>query len=508
MLGTPHHPPGIAQNSPQPGDMVLGFKPSEYQKAIFDWLATGEGSCVVNAVPGSGKTTTLIKGIHYIPKSLRSHFLAFNKHIAAELSLRLPKHIGASTIHSLGLSSLCRRFRGRPEINKRKYSEIVSRYLSDRNVYTPQRRQQLIEFIKFTQLTLTDPRDLPALKQLSHHYGLSSLEDWDFLQKAILEILETGIRLSRACISYEDMIWLPIALNIPIQNYDFLCVDEAQDLNKAQLEIVLKACRSGARGIYVGDRNQAIMGFAASDCHSITQIVERTNALELPLSICYRCPTSHIELAAEIYSGIQPRADAPIGTVSHISISELPQRVKGEDLIICRCFYPLVPIYFDLLKQGIPAKVQNQDLDIQLISLLKQIIGESERSLSASTFTNLLNIWYERQKQEMEQDNANVMAIVNLHDRILTLNAIYAGSNCQTTGDLKAAIANLCQDPKNAVVLTTIHGAKGLEANRVFHVRPNLVPHYRAEKDWEKEQERNLQFVSLTRAKQELFFVR
>jgi superfamily I DNA/RNA helicase len=34
------------------------------------------------------------------------------------------------------------------------------------------------------------------------------------------------------------------------------------------------------------------------------------------------------------------------------------------------------------------------------------------------------------------------------------------------------------------------------------------VPHPRAEKDWEKEQERNLEFVALTRAKQDLFFAR
>jgi len=56
------------------------------------------------------------------------------------------------------------------------------------------------------------------------------------------------------------------------------------------------------------------------------------------------------------------------------------------------------------------------------------------------------------------------------------------------------------------VTLTTIHGSKGLEATRVFHLKPDLVPHPKAEKDWEKEQEGNLKFVALTRAKQDLFF--
>ena len=45
------------------------------------------------------------------------------------------------------------------------------------------------------------------------------------------------------------------------------------------------------------------------------------------------------------------------------------------------------------------------------------------------------------------------------------------------------AIAKLSKQTDNPVNLTTIHGAKGLEANRVIHLKPNLVPHPRAEKD-------------------------
>ena len=73
---------------------------------------------------------------------------------------------------------------------------------------------------------------------------------------------------------------------------------------------------------------------------------------------------------------------------------------------------------------------------------------------------------------------------------------------------LQEAIANLSKPTNNAVNLTTIHGAKGLESHRVFHLRPDLVPHPRAEKDWEQQQEKNLYFVALTRAKQDLFFAR
>ena len=510
VLGTPHHSnhpnPIEDKPSPRPFDLVLGFTPSTYQKAIFEWLAEGQGSCVVSAVPGSGKTTTLIKGANYIPRYLKSRFLAFNKHIAQELQGKLPRYIKSSTIHSLGLSSLCRHYRGLPEINHRKYSQLISSYLKEKKIFDSLERKRLIELVKFTQLTLTDPYDSLALKRLCHHYGIKATDNWRFVETAVPDILEYGIHISREYISYEDMVWLPNVLNLPVSNHDFLFIDEAQDLNKAQLELVLKAHSEGARSIYVGDTHQAIMGFAASDHRSIGNIINRTNATSLPLSICYRCPTSHIELANKIYPVIEPRPGAHKGTVSNIEIEDIPKLVRGGDLIICRCFYPLIRTYFDLLSAGIPALVRNRDISGQLINLLEQIVVLDDQAYTSDQFTEVLTAWYKSQKAAMIADGVEVMVIVALHDKVQTLNAIYRGSNCTSTSQLKEAIAKLSKQTHNPVNLTTIHGAKGLEANRVFHLRPDLVPHPRAEKDWEIEQEGNLQFVALTRAKEDLFF--
>jgi len=58
------------------------FEPSPYQKAIFDFVATGTGSAVIEAVAGSGKTTTIVESLNLIPKTKQVLFLAFNKAIA------------------------------------------------------------------------------------------------------------------------------------------------------------------------------------------------------------------------------------------------------------------------------------------------------------------------------------------------------------------------------------------------------------------------------------------
>ncbi len=73
---------------------------------------------------------------------------------------------------------------------------------------------------------------------------------------------------------------------------------------------------------------------------------------------------------------------------------------------------------------------------------------------------------------------------------------------------MKKLILSLFSDTKAAIWLSTIHRAKGLEANRVFFLNPSQVPHPKAVMDWEKVQEMNCKYVALTRAKQTLFFVK
>ena len=59
-------------------------EPSRYQKEILNWVENGTGNGLVNALAGTGKTTTLVMVANKVPNKML--FLAFNKHIADELS--------------------------------------------------------------------------------------------------------------------------------------------------------------------------------------------------------------------------------------------------------------------------------------------------------------------------------------------------------------------------------------------------------------------------------------
>jgi superfamily I DNA/RNA helicase len=78
-----------------------------------------------------------------------------------------------------------------------------------------------------------------------------------------------------------------------------------------------------------------------------------------------------------------------------------------------------------------------------------------------------------------------------------------------TTDELIAKIDEIFpkRDKSEGIALSTVHKAKGLEANNVFVVCRSLMPSKSAKKDWEVQQEHNLMYVAYTRAKNMLCFV-
>ena len=90
----------------------IDFKPSKYQQAIYDYIEHGQGHLVVEAAAGSGKTTTLIKCLDFIPKDKKVLIVAFNKDIVRELEGRTKVYdnVDVRTLHSLGFLMLRRNY--------------------------------------------------------------------------------------------------------------------------------------------------------------------------------------------------------------------------------------------------------------------------------------------------------------------------------------------------------------------------------------------------------------
>lgn len=479
------------------------FTPSRYQSNIFDFIANGRGDAVVDAVPGSGKTTTCIEGSKHL-RSSRALFLAFNRHIAQELDRRLGT-MPAKTIHALGMSAL--RPLGKLRVDQYKYSHLIQNYLKDKGINSSDYesvRERIQSLLGLTQLTLTDAKDEAALLSLAHHFDLDTA-DWQFTARAIAPILKEGIALASTAIDFNDMVWLPHVLKLQPRKVDWLFVDEAQDLNRAQLELVLKCRSNGGRMLFVGDKRQALYGFAGADSRSIQTIIDRTTAQILPLSICYRCPIKHVELAAEIYPGIESAPGAGAGTVEELHEDDLPTLVREGDLILCRENAPLVEVCLKLIRSGIPARVRGRDVSKSLKSVLKQL--QNYPGYSFSHFLDYLDQYRHEQVSLKQQQNDSELAVAAIEDKVATLRAIYQFCRPTSSAEMNQAIADLFSQERASVWLSTVHRAKGLEAERVFLLHPDKMPHPNAKKPWEVEQEMNAKYVALTRSKQDLFLV-
>lgn len=248
------------------------FAPSEYQSAIFRWIKEGTGDAIVNAVAGSGKTTTLVEASRLLPPNASSLFCAFNAHIVKELTRRLDG-MECKTIHSVGLATLARHWDKQPTVDSNKYSKLVRREawkLADRlpTVSRSDLVSVLSDLVDYCQATLTFSNEHGGLAALVSHFGLVLPCALDDLTVSVSYVLREGITLAseEQVISFSDMLWLPWVWELRPRRYDWVFVDECQDLNAAQLDLVLKL-RGGeyrrgrmphekGRMIFVGDPRQ------------------------------------------------------------------------------------------------------------------------------------------------------------------------------------------------------------------------------------------------------------
>jgi DNA helicase II / ATP-dependent DNA helicase PcrA len=183
---------------------------------------------------------------------------------------------------------------------------------------------------------------------------------------------------------------------------------------------------------------------------------------------------------------------------------------KPGDMVLCRTTVPLVKPAFELIGQGTPATVRGSDLGAHLVQTLEPI--ERVEGFAFDRFHACSDQWAEEQIRRLCKKPGTQLQIASLEDRVASLAAVYvwaAGRGARTTGELLAAIETLfTEEDGKPVILSSILRAKGLEAARIYLLRPELLPHPRARTPAQQRQEENLRYVAYTRARRELSMVR
>jgi len=465
---------------------------SKFQKDIFRDINSGQGHTVVIARAGSGKTSTIVEGFKYLPKGKKTLMVAFNKAIAEELKQRAPSYVDVMTLHSLGFRAIKQSFGPDVILENDKCNELIKTLIGD-DYDMWEVNQSIAKCVSLCKGFLVDT---PArIGDLIDKFGI---EIFDYSREKFTELVIKTLGLCKAkknVIDFDDMIWFPFVYRLNVGKFDVVFVDEAQDLNQAQMAMVLSANKMDGRIIAVGDPAQSIYQFRGADSEAIPNFITKLQAKTLPLSVTYRCPKKVVALAQEIVPDIEAADDAKDGTVEEVPAEQILKLVRAGDFVLSRTNAPLIKHCMALLRAGIPANIQGRDVGSNLQYFIKK-----SKAKTIVKFIEYVNAWREQEVKRLLAEKKDPIATVDKAECLLNL--------CEgtlTIKDLKETIEKLFNDTDDhaKVIFSTTHKAKGLERDRVFV----LANTYRYGPGVEGE-EANLWYVAVTRSKNELYLVK
>ena len=541
---------------------------TDEQLSIFQFVKEEKGHGIINAVAGAGKTTTIMHCASFVEDRSKILFCAFNTSIASEISKRFHAmgfhEVVVKTIHALGrqilldnnstgklihleenkywhlLKTAAVQRKLQPHFNRiLKLHRLDAAGLDERKEFAAKKlidrvHLRLIDICQKFRATLTREELDDFERMVIHfsifdnteiarkHFSSEVKEYFSCLQVLLAE--GNGLAARSMTIDYTDMLYLPYKWKLqPDRKYDFLFIDECQDLSAAQFAIATKYGRKDGRILAVGDPVQSIYGFTGADIDSFNRIRDFTRATQLSLTTCFRCPAGVVELAREIRTDMTGTKEDK-GIVQTIQFDDVVSMARPGDLIISRLRAPIVLLVFSFIDKGIRVRIHEDEVK-EIISEIRMIFKQEELNLAISAqpggFAGLKKEvlrrwnWIIEKNAERISNSIERSLYVKTEKKYLERKMEFLHKKYELWKDDCASIIDMLKRIKafisargNAVRLSTIHRAKGLENDRVFILNYDELPYTRLQqKDWEKAQELNLKYVAITRALKELYLI-
>lgn len=480
------------------------------QEAIFEAAVETGDHLQVNAGAGSGKTTVILELVDRLveagidPESIQ--VAAFNKSIEREIQAKLNEQgnrdVWCNTLHSLGMGNFGREFSFDVDDRGEKVKDVLFSMFRKEEIKDIG-YGELNDLITKARFEMIDPADTEQVRRLVRSYGIDlgkrSLV-FDKFDDILHQLWDTT-----------DLINFDGMLDMPLKHLDWLyqkkvlLVDELQDLSEAQHRLVLRSCQSG-QIIGVGDVNQAIFGWRGAHSNGMEKFKRKLETWrgdtvrELPLTKTFRCPQRVVDVANVLVPDYEAADDAPEGTVREVSPMVGRDEMEAGDMVLSRTNAPLTSLALDLIAAEKPAYINGRAIGERLMELVEE---HADGAADLDAAMKSLNEWkQEKVQQAMDSDNENLAAKVR--DRVRCIRIL--AEKVESAGALVRLIDRIFDEPdddegvpSNVIFLSTVHRAKGLEAPRVYILNPDEFEFFH--------QEKNVTYVALTRAEEELVFL-
>lgn len=472
------------------------------------------GDIAINAVAGSGKTTTIIEYAASRPSTASILYLAFNRSVKMEALRRFEqrglRNVRVETAHSLAFDYIVKGSGYKVSQQEYRTHEIVEMLglegLGERHT------EYIIASHISKFITYFCNSDKAKVQELNYLDTIADKAARSFAQKYYPQI-EGGTRqllakMDRREIAITHDFYLKkFQLSAPQLPYDYILFDEAQDASAAMLAVFLQQKR--AVKVIVGDTHQQIYGWR----HAVNSL-DRAEFSTLQLSASFRFPQEMAELATQVltlkeklYKDFQPASLQGKGKAAQYKTNATIAR-SNLGLLLNAIEYvtenrKVKSIYFE----GNINTYTYADEGASLYDVLNLANNKPDKIRDKLIRSmNSLDDLEEYIEKTEDQQLAMMLEVVKeygdgIYDMLRSLKDLHCADADKATADM---------------IFSTVHRAKGMEYDTVYLVNDFInqgkIKKAKADAIVAKEpmpvarlnEEVNLLYVAITRAKSKL----
>tara|TARA_R100001086_G_scaffold235113_1_gene157882 strand:- start:2258 stop:3775 length:1518 start_codon:yes stop_codon:yes gene_type:complete len=486
--------------------------------------------------PGTGKTTFLINQVDkevcegVLPRDIG--YFAFTKRASTEAKQRAAQKFENldirkdfpyfRTLHSLAFQILS--MKKEAMMDSENYNDFAKKIGENIGV-----EKDDDDFVKRTNNPILDQINLARVREipLREHYHRSSMDiDWRKLEW--IDASYKKYKEVEELYDYTDLLEEVVQRPDAIPKLEVVIVDEAQDLSKLQWRFVHLLTKRSNRTFLAGDDDQAIYSWAGADVKSFL----KTDAQTIILDQSYRVPRNIHRMCLSVVEKIGTRQkktwnpreeEGIIERVSYFHSINFEQSMKEHPdktwLILASTNYLLNKPYDYLYSQGIYFERNNHPcISSKILSAV--IDWEDLRKGKEITLGSVANIYKYIDSQYVKRGYKNLKTA--LEDGLFTLDILKKEHGLLTEDIWTKVLTKIPTKKveylrsllkrkvrikeKPLVRLSTIHGAKGAEADIVVLITDVSTKAFQ-EAFNNPDDARRVTYVALTRAKEKLICV-
>ncbi|CAN5398345.1 AAA family ATPase [soil metagenome] len=262
-------------------------------------IIQSRGDIRINAVAGSGKTTTIIEYARTRPRESRILYLAFNKSVKTEAIRKFKAqgidNVSVETAHSLAYRNIVFKYNYKvrnQNLTSNELVEILSLRANEESLSEFIFANHIIKFLAY--FCNSDKQKVQELNYLDvvadKKSKLFVTTYYKYIESKTRELLS---QMDKGEIEITHDFYLKkFQLSEPELPFDYILFDEAQDASAAMLDIFLK--QTGTK-VIVGDTHQQIYGWRFA-----VNSLEKANFQTFHLSTSFRFSQDIANLAIEV----------------------------------------------------------------------------------------------------------------------------------------------------------------------------------------------------------------